>query len=230
MSGLREQLARLFVEPPSSTVAPPSGPREIEWVTPGAAQPTPSPVRLLSRVAVVCAAGDARVAGGAAGLALMDGAASPPVVAEWAGRHITAASDRSGSLAARRLASRLRDHGVDAAAAGRLVRLALPADEEHAALTVRDATALLDGPVVLVVSGPRGAAMEAALVDAQRILLVAPGSADAGLAELAAEELSRLAPCRMVELASSPVAAAMVRTGTGLVAPLKGPFASALRD
>lgn len=228
MSGWREQLARLFIEPPSSTAAPPPRRREIEWLTPHEAQTPPSPA--LSRVAVVCAAGDARVAGGAAGLALMDGASCPPVVAGWTGRQGAAASDRAGSPAARRLASRLRAAGEEAVAAGRLVRLPLPADEEQAATLTRTASRRLDSPVVLVVSGPRGTAMEAALAEAQRILLVVSPSSDAGLAELAAEELSQLASCQLVELASSPAAAAMARTGTALVAPLKAPFVAALRD
>lgn len=208
-----DALARLFLQPAPADDAP-------RWLPPEASAPVPSATRL-DRVGVVCAPRDARVAGGAAALAL---GVPAPTVLEWTGAEPVAAPDRTASPAARRAAAGLRERGACAAAAGRLVRVLLPAAEPEAA----EAALAAAGSFVLVACGPRGAAMERALGACDRILLVARPDADEALTTLATDELARLAPCTALVLPRSPGAAALARSGAALAAPLRGPFVSAL--
>jgi hypothetical protein len=223
MTGPLDSLARLFLEP--ATDAPADDTRR--WLPPTTA-PSPPATAGGRRVAVVCTPRDARVAGGAAALALAHATgAPPPAILEWTGIEPASAPDRTASPATRRAATALRESGSVASAVGRLVRVALPIDEAEAAAEIAALSAGL-AAFLLVAAGPRGAAIEQALAGCDRILLATRPDADEELSALAAEELGRLAPTMLVGLPPSPGAAALARSGTALVAPLRAPFLAAL--
>lgn len=247
MSALLDRIAGLFLEPPAQAVAtvdervrwlPPSGPVVSPLVL-GDAAPIvdrapasgagASAVRP-PRIAVVCSRRDARLAGAAAGLALGHlTRASAVTVAEWSGRPAEQAADRPATPAARRTAGALRDLGLAAGCGGRLARALLAPDEAEAAAEARALSEQSAAPSVLVVAGPRGPAFEALLAGQDLVVLVARPAADPELVAIAAAELSRLGmPTVSVELPSSPAATALARSGTALVAPLRGPLLAAL--
>ncbi|MFL5843700.1 MAG: transglycosylase SLT domain-containing protein [Solirubrobacteraceae bacterium] len=210
-------LARLFVEPAPAE-------HDVRWVPPAEPARPASAVRP-RRVAVVCAPRDARVAGGAAALSL--GASGElPLVLEWGSEGDRTA--RPATPTARRAAAALQEAGEAAVAGGRLVRVALPDDEEDAAASARSVIRQATEPTVLVVARPRGAAMEQALGEQDVILLAVRPGDDEELTALARESLQRLAPCELIQLPASPGAAALARSGTALVAPLRAPFRAAL--
>lgn len=233
MSRLLDAVSRLFVEPaPSEPAAPPEA---VRWVPPAAQGVSSAPgAAAPRRVVVLCAPGDGRAAGGAAGLALAHRLGAPAVlVLEWAGAgrppdrgRAATRPARTATGAARRLCAGLAEPG--ALASGRLVRCPLPADDEAA---VAAAHRLLAWPVpgILVLAGPRGERLDGLVARADRLLLVLRRGADAALADLAEAELGSTARrVARVQLGSSPGAAALARAGTALVAPLRGPFLDAL--
>lgn len=79
---------------------------------------------------------------------------------------------------ARRLARALRLRELDARASGRLVWVDLPQDDDAAATAVARAVAAAPAemPVVVALGGPRGAALDALLAEAD--LVVVPGPQD----------------------------------------------------
>jgi hypothetical protein len=225
MGALLTQLARLFVEPQTS---PPDGGR-VQWLAPT----RPEPVARVAgprALAVACPPRDMRLAGAAAALAAAHLArASCALVAEWTGLEPSPAADRACAPAARRAAVALRADGHGAQAAGRLVRIALPVAEDAAVDVVRDALAPTGYPTVLVVAGPRGRALGAFLAEQDVTLLVHRPGGDAELEALTAAGLAADgARVREVALTSSPGAAVLARSGTGLVAPLRAPFLTAI--
>ena len=225
---LGQRLVRLFVEPVSEEPAAPVSPEPVRWLPPAVA-PAPASSHAAGasflRVAVVCDPADARVAGGAVALGLAHGAGGPAVLLEWTGREAAGGSDRASSAGARRLAVSLRETGEAASAAGRIVRVALPADEGEAIASSRLVErAAGHAPGVLLVAGPRGPGLDTLLTDCSLILLAVRPGTDAGIADLALDELVALGrPADRLDLPASPGAAALARSGTALVAPLRGP-------
>jgi hypothetical protein len=218
---LLDQLARLFLEPQASVATPE---RDVRWLPPGEPAAPVEASCALGRVAVVCAPRDARLAGGAVALAL-----PPPVlILEWTGQQSAVPQDRPCSPGARRSATLLRARGQAAATAGRVVRVSLPATEDEAAETAARILRQGEAATVLVVAGPRGPALEDLLAGHDRILLALRTGADAEMTGLALAALERLAPSVALELPSSPAAAALARSGTALVAPLRAPCLAAL--
>jgi hypothetical protein len=138
------------------------------------------------------------------------------LVLEWTGA-VCADAARPATPAARRLAAR-----HDATPSGRLARRVLGAGEPEAAAAALAVLTPADAPVVLVAAGPRGEAMDD-LIAAQGAVLLAARPGDE-LAPLAAERLG----ARLVRLGASPGAAALARSGTALVAPLRAAFLEAL--
>jgi hypothetical protein len=226
LSSLREQLARLFLEP--EVVEAPAE-REVRWVAPA---PTAAAVvaARAGRVAVVCGPRDARVAGGAAGLALvLATCVRTAVVLDWTGAREAGGQARPAAPAAHGAAAMLRDGGLAARALGRLVRVALPEGECDAVSAARSALGNLAVPAVLVVAAPRGEAMEELLAGQERVLLVHRPGVDEEMAALALAEIARLGPAAVpVALAGSPGAAALARSGHALVSPLRAPFLEAV--
>lgn len=181
-------------------------------------------------IALLCAPKDLRLAGGATALAAIHlTRSSCALIAEWTGEEPSDPVDRICSPAARRLAVDLRTEGHAAQATGRVVRLSLPADEADAA----EQFGTLDHahPTILGIAGPRGEPFSAAIAAAGRALLVTRAGTDPGLAMLAVADLTLDgAPVRTLELAPSPAAALLARSGTALTAPLRAPLLAALGD
>ena len=219
MTRVLDVVARLFVEP-----APAEARESVRWVPPA---PGPGDAAGLDRPVVLCAARDCRVAGGAAALALAHVTGAPAVlVLEWTGDERPAGPGRAPSRAARRLCETVGEE--EAAASGRLVRVVLPADEEEAATAAKRLLAR-PVPAVLVVAGARGPAMDALLAEASIALVAARPGADDAVAELAlAQACGASGRAMRVTVPASPGAAALARSGTALVAPLRGPFLDVL--
>jgi hypothetical protein len=91
-----------------------------------------------------------------------------------------------GTPGASRLVAGLQLRGLEAVARGRLAWLALGEAELSLA---RRALAAPDVPVVIAITGPRSAASDALLAEADQVLLVLPDDADPRLAELAGASL-----------------------------------------
>lgn len=248
MSMLLDRIAGLFLEPPPQEVA--AVEERVRWLPPGrpavsslvAGTAAPEVDRVSGsgagasnvrppRIAVVCSRRDARLAGAAVGLALGHLThASAVTVAEWSGRLTEKAADRLATPAARRTAGALRDLGLVAGCGGRLARALLAADEAEAAAEARVLAEQSPVPAVVVVAGPRGPAFDGLLAQQDLVVLVVRPGEDPELVSIAVAELSRLGtPTAPVELPSSPGATALARSGTALVAPLRGPLLAALR-
>jgi len=118
------------------------------------------------------AAGELRAqAGSAAALVCVWGASVPPAGAS--------------TPAVRRLAERHANRGGEAIACGRLAWLALDADPTAAAAQAGRALAVGGAPVVLTVGGPRPAAFEPLLREADLAIAVLPDDAEEALRALA---------------------------------------------
>jgi hypothetical protein len=91
--------------------------------------------------------------------------------------------------AVRRLAARLAAHGLGATASGRLAWVALDSSPARAATQVMHARALAATPIVLAVAGPRPAALEPLVADADLALVVLAAEAEEPLRALALETL-----------------------------------------
>lgn len=236
---LRGQLLRLFVEPEVAELGPAGGTEPGEgarWLppapsgSPGTAADSP-PGAAPAFVGVVCAARDGRVAGGAVGLAMAHRVARRGcVLAEWPapGAPASARDGAGAAPAARRLAAELRSAGFAAGAHGRLARVGLAPGEPGAA-ELAALRRTIAAPVALVVAGPRSPAADWALAQAEVVVLAHRADVDAAMLELAVAELAALGPrVAMAAIGPSPGAAALARSGTALVAPLRSPFAAAV--
>lgn len=213
------RFARFFVAPPAEAEKADA----VRWVPPSPAPPASdcAPAACGS-VGVVCAPRDARVAGGAAALALARAAgAGTALVVEWTGQDSGPAPRRPASRAARRLAE---EAGSGAVASGRLAWVAVAAEEAAAAEQARGILRCAGGPAVLVVAGPRGPAMEELLAESERTILFGRPGDDDSVTALAAQRLGAFG----VALPSSPGAAALARAGTALVSPLRRPMLEAV--
>ena len=144
-------------------------------------------VRPVSTAAVAGAERDAPAVGAAVALGL----ARTACVAIW--RHAPPdpppATTSGGTIATRRLVSRLRAHGFEACGRGRLAWVALPGDPAQAVAAWERLTGRIEAPAVLVLARARAEAFDPALADADRVVLVAPTDADPALVELAAAGL-----------------------------------------
>ena len=223
MNELVRRVAGAFVEPEEESWAPAPAQRPAE-PSPVALVPSPAAA---ARVGVVCSGRDVALAGAAVGLGLVERAgARCAVVLEWTGTNDRRLVARPAAPSARRRAAALVDRGLVAVASGRLVRVALAADEAAAVVAVRDvAEALAEVPSVLAVGGPRGRELESLLGEQQALVLLTRPAADQALVQLASAELGRLGPAvALVELPPSPVAAALARAGVALAAPLRAPI------
>ena len=138
---------------------------------------------------------DAPAAGAALGLAAAAAHRAPcAVVCRWTGAE-AAEPSRSGLAggAARRLAQRLAARGLVASACGRVVTVALPASDIDArAAAERTLAAAGDIPLVLTVAGARPSAFDPLLANVDRLIVVPPSDAPAGLERLAIDDAARL--------------------------------------
>jgi hypothetical protein len=164
--------------------------------------------------AVVLGAAEAAVPLAAA-LALSLRARAPAVVAVWGAADEHARRDAAGRRAAR-LAAHLSAHGLPARARGRLAWLALPADPDAAAAAVRRASALVEGPLVSALTGPRPAELDSLV--AEHDLAIVAADPESPLARAA---LARLTEAGFAASAHAPLVRGPRRTLAlaGLAAP-----------
>jgi hypothetical protein len=148
-----------------------------------------------STLGVLVSPGDASVVGAALGLAVAAAHHAPcALVCRWTGAE-PAEAPRSGLAggAARRIAQRLGARGLAAGACGRVVTVALPAsDTEARAATERALAAAGDIPLVLAIAGARSPAFDPLLATLDRLIVVPPFGAPAGLEPLAIDAAARL--------------------------------------
>jgi hypothetical protein len=167
---------------------------------------------------LLCSPADALALGSALALSLQRGAPAG-LVAVWrpepepAAPMVRAPANRH----ARRLTASLAARGIEATASGRLARAVLPRQPADAAHAADRALAAAQAPAVLVVAGPRCAALDEVLASLDLLLVAAP-SHDESLAALAAAGLARLGP--PTELAP-PLSSPLLRTlaAAGVLAP-----------
>jgi hypothetical protein len=206
------RLASVFVEP---------GPRAADWAPP---VPAAMPASRTRSVAVLSRPREAALAGGVAGLALLRRSGAPTVVVcEWGGESRGPGLSPATPAASRR-AALLGEHGLSARGEGRLVRVVLGSEEAEAAREIALVTGEGLGPVVLVLAGPRGRALDAVLATQDVALVVRGGGDGDTFAELAARELG----AAIVELRAGPVARAVASRGLTLAAPLRRAVEDAL--
>jgi len=165
------------------------------FVTPDEAPRTApaKPAQRCSSVALLAGARDAAWLGAAVALGLLRGSqASCALVCVWAHeaqRPVGWASP--GVRSSRRLATVLSSRGLNARAAGRLVWVALSADDDVAAAeATRAFAAAANVPVVLAVGGPRGEALDDAVRAQDHVMVFTQPGAPAALAEIAVEGLA----------------------------------------
>ena len=160
------------------------------FLVPAATAPRPAPARAEAArprhaaVGVLCPPRDAAALGVAVGAALArEHGARAVLVCSWGAPARRPGPTMPATAAARGLARSLVARGLDAAASGRLVLVAV----EDAAAAGR-ALAVAPGPTVLVVAAARDAAMDAVLRAQDHVLVADTG--EEGVAELAEARLA----------------------------------------
>ncbi|MFN8130487.1 MAG: hypothetical protein U0R70_02930 [Solirubrobacteraceae bacterium] len=171
MTGARARVAAVFVRP-----ALPAG------LAVRARQP--------AVVALACHPADAWAAAGAAALGLRAG--DEPAAVAVLGPARPPAVRAPASRPARGLAGALRASGIAAEAAGRTVRASLPGGEAAAVAAVERIAAVCAGPVVLALTGPRSAPLDALLARLDAVAVVPRAGADAALTAATAASLADL--------------------------------------
>jgi hypothetical protein len=211
-----QRVAAFFVSPPDQALS-----RRAE-IPPAA------------RIVVLGATGEVAPVAAATALGLR-GAGTPGLVALWRGDH----EPRPGvaTRAALRLAAMLTARGLPAVSRGRLAWLALPDDPEAAATAVRRASALVAGPFVTGLAGPRPPELELLIAEHDIAVVIAqPDSplARAALASLADRGIPATATAPLQRGAARPLALAgihaqrwaateVVGAGAWLVEPAMAP-------
>jgi hypothetical protein len=213
MNALR--LRDLFVAAPAggSTTEIPAPARSLGLAAEASA-PAPG-----GDVAIVCAAEDARAIGvAAAALLARRRRAVCGLACVWTASGLAQPDSRPPSTgAARRLAEAFRARGLEATPCRRAVAVALPSDPAGAVPTARRALAAAgSAPTVVVLGGPRDAALDALLADQRRVVVITRVARDAEdhLTALALAGLAGIADVSVAEsLALGPAARAAAAAG-----------------
>jgi hypothetical protein len=95
------------------------------------------------------------------------------LVATWAAGEEHVAPPRPALRGAHRLATQLSARGLPASPRGRLAWVRLPVDPPDAAAVVRRAAAIVDGPMVTALTGPRPAGLEELVAEHDLVVLAA---------------------------------------------------------
>jgi hypothetical protein len=184
-----------------------------------------------SALAVLCAPQAAALAGAAVALAaLARGDEDVAVVCRWTGADAAAPGGAPATAAARRLAARLAGRDLGAAAHGRLVSVALPADPRAAVAAAGHTGAAAGGaPVVVVVAGARSADLDPLLAAQDRVIVVPEPGAPEGLEAMAVADAARVGRATgLLRLGAATPARAMVTAGWALPPALRAAVGSAL--
>jgi hypothetical protein len=179
MSDLLARLAALFVEPAPS--------RPVQRVS--VAAPAPC-------VGVLASARHAHAVAATVALALgRSSRAHYSLLCTWptpnSARPTLAVPAHPG---ARRLRRNLDARGVEATAAGRLVRVALPAEPERAVATAERVVGTAAAPAVVAIAGPRPDALDDFLLRQDAIVVAADSDADNSVVDLAVTALANRHP------------------------------------
>lgn len=220
MSRLFARLGSAFIAPPPRGAHADERPRPLPHVATGCDGPT--------RVAVLCRADDALVAGAAVALGLVLRARSHALVAAWGAGGIPRAP---ASAPARRLAATLAARGHAVSASGRLAVARLGGDPaEAAAEAMRAAAAAGEAPVVTVLAAPRDEAADDLLAAQDGIVVALGPGSDGAVAHLAVRGLAPLAvPAADLILPAAPAPVrALAASGAALLPPLRGAVDAAL--
>lgn len=209
MNELLGRLSSVFVEP---------APRRVRTMPATAA-------RVAASVALLCPPDEAHALGSALALATARRARAPlGLAALW--RPGAAPSSGIGAPSARRarrLVVSLRARDLRAHAAGRVVRVELPEEPLAAAAAFGRASAASDAPWVLVVAGPRAAAVDAVLEE-QDVLVLAAEDPEDPIARLAAARLAALGPpVERIRATLPPVSRALALAGFAAHLPVPLP-------
>jgi hypothetical protein len=177
-----------------------------------------APVPPAARVVVLAAPADAAAVAAGVALALR---APSGLVALWRAEHEPARG--AATRAAATLAARLATRDLPAVARGRLAWLALPGEAGAAAVAVRRASAVVDGPLVTALAGARPPALDE-LVAEHDVVVVAADPATA----LARAALAALAVRGLEAIACAPPRRGLARwmALAGIAAP-RPPFGTA---
>lgn len=167
-----------------------------------------------ARVAVLTAPDDAFSAACAVALALAGSGVA--VAASWG-----AAGDvqpPAGALpAAGRQAADLRERGIAAEPAGRLVRVRLAGEEASAAAAFERLAAECEAPIAVALAAPRRDAMSEVLARADRVVVAAGRGRPSGLVEAALAEAQMLGHDAFVaDLSPAGATRALLTLGYGL--------------
>lgn len=124
----------------------------------------------------------------------------------------------AGALpAASRHAADLRERGIAAEPAGRLVRVRLAADEASAAGAFERLAATCEAPIAIALAAPRGAAMSEVLARADRVVVADGRGRPSGLVEAALAEARMLGHDAFVaDLRPAGATRALLTLGYGL--------------
>ena len=189
------------------------------FLVPAAAQRTePAALPSATRAIVLGSSSDAIPLAAAHALALRAAVrASAALVAVWRpGAEDGDARRGVATRAAARLAARLSTHGLPTVARGRLAWLALPVEPAAAAAAVRRASAMVEGPLVTALGGPRPAELDGLV--AEHDLGVVAADPESPLARAA---LTCLGDLQIAASARAPLGRSMSRALAlaGLTAP-----------
>ena len=205
MTDLLTRIAALFLEPADATLR-----RHRVALAP------PAPC-----VGVVAAPRHALAVGAAIALSLAHPLrARRALVCAWPpGGWAEPALHGPAGVAARQLRRNLAARGVDATAAGKLVRVVLPEATEHAAAGAERALGAGSSPSVLLLAGPRPEALDEVLLRQDAIVVAAEPDGDSSLVDLAVATLAEQHPAvSSCALPLGPVARALATAG--IAAPI----------
>jgi hypothetical protein len=181
-------------------------------------------------VGVLAAPREGAVAAASVALAVMRAQRSRcAVICRWDG-HAVVPRPGLASVGARRLAERLERRGVQVAARGRLVTVALPKEPAQArAAAERLLIAVEETPLVLLVAGPRPPALDPLLAALDRLVVVTALDAPPGLGDLALDEAAALGrSVARLDLPDTPLGPLVAATGRPFSPGLRAAATAAL--
>lgn len=152
------------------------------------------------------------------------------LVCRWTGEAPVGGPAHAAAPAARSLAVRLTGRDLVAAASGRLVTAALPADAGEACRALERACAAAgEVPLVVLVEGPRPAALDGVLASLDRLVVVPPAGGTDALEQLAVADAARVGRAvGVLRVAPSPGVRALAARGLVVAPNLRAAARSAL--
>jgi hypothetical protein len=201
----------VFIPPGAPLPAAPDGGAPAAFPAAGAS--------VITSAAVLGRPGEAEPVAAALALALRRESRAKAATVVVVGPSPAEPVEGGASGAARRIATRLEAHGVEARVRGRLAWVRLDAGDPHVHSLAQRVT-LIAAPAVLAVTAPRTAALDAALVE-QDLLLVVTADPGGPLAGLAASGLTSVPVLPVRPLGRGP-ARSLARAGVRSARAVRG--------